>query len=678
MVSQLILPRVNAVNVEITYISPLSQTGKVGGNVSVTGNINTTNGWYQIWFGDVLVVNKTATENNVKAYFPVPTLPKGNYTLTLRDDAANINATSWFVIETAYYIQISTPTPPEQLQENATVEISVSVTGGEPNIVYAANMTVKAPTPSNETYSALIYLSNTTDTGMGNATVTYPEAFGGAHTNYTGAYAVSFNETLATETFFVGLTDCKEYHRGDTVNIKAAGYQQYENVTVKVLFGKEVLSNQTDVQADDFGFVYASWTVLMNATMGEYAVNITSTSNSPTTKKVPDFQYFSVPGFDVNVTARNLAGETVQSVAVRVYEDGKSVVNETTGSDGIAYLKLEIGSYDLQAYFKGQPVGELHDAQVNGLASFSIECNLTNMRINVIALKDGNEFCIPEVKIKLTSQVENKTLTTNINGTAEFHSLLPNATYELNSSRYDVIFNTTRIAALLMNDATVAWYNVTIQCPTYTLKVNVTNPNAANQPINGATVKVLEFMGGLYYENVTVDGVATFDCTMGKYYVGVYVDGIKINEGTADLTNGSKTLPLGCKRYGLTITVQVVDYFGQPISGANVTILRQGLNIQPKQTNSNGMVEFSNFTGGDIQIAVYLPGQTQLCVAKNYYNIDYSATMQIKIEKYVSLAGFLIEASHLATVIIIAVTVALILLLEIYRRRKSAAKKSAD
>jgi hypothetical protein len=97
----------------------------------------------------MLMVNETATENNVNASFLVPSLSQGNYTLTLLDTTANINATSWFFIETAYHLQITKPTPPEQLQENATVEISINVTGGEPNTIYAANITVEAPAPSN-------------------------------------------------------------------------------------------------------------------------------------------------------------------------------------------------------------------------------------------------------------------------------------------------------------------------------------------------------------------------------------------------------------------------------------------------------------------------------------------------------------------------------------------------
>jgi hypothetical protein len=672
-VLQLTIPHVKAVDVEITSISPETRVGKVGEIVRIVGTVNTTNGRYEIWFENVLVKNETASENNVNASFSVPPLPKGNYTLTLRDIEADINATSWFVVETAYYIQISKPTPPEQLQENSTVEISVSLTGGESNTIYNANITVKAPTPSNETYSTLITLS-TTDNGIGNATITYPDAFSSAHTNYNGKYTVSFNETLATDTFSIGLTDRTEYHRGDTVNIRAAGYKQYENVTVTITFGTETL-NQTDVMADELGLIHTSWPIPLNATIGEYAVNITSTSTPPTTKAVPDFQRFRVPGFDVNVTARNLAGDSVQNVLVRVFEDGNSVANETTDLNGMVRLKLEIGSYYFQAYFKEQKVNET-TIEISDATSFDLVCNLTNMRVIVVAIKDGKEIPLPEVKINLTSQAENRLLATDINGEAEFHSLLPNASYELNISRYDMLFNTTSISTLLISEVAVAWYNVTIVCPTYKLEVNVTNPNAANQPIDNATVKVIEFMGGLYYENTTVNGVATFDCVLGKYYVEVYARGIKIKEETVDLTNGSATLSISCKLYGLTITVRVVDYFGQPISGANITLLRQGLNVQPKQTNSSGMAEFSDLIGGDINIAVYLPGQAQICVAKNYYNIDYPVEIQIKIEKYISIFGFLIETGQLATIIITVVTVAIIFSLEVYHRRVSSAKKS--
>ena len=375
------LPHINAINVKITSISPETHKGNVGETVSVIGTINTTNGFYQIWFGNKLMINETATENDINASFPVPPLPRGNYTIILRDIAAKINATSWFYIETAYYLEITEPTPPEQLQENTSVEISVSVTGGESNVIYVANITVDAPTPSNETYLALVPLSNTTDTGIGNATITYPDAFGGAHTNYTGTYTVSLNETLVTNTFFIGLTDRTEYHRSDTVNIRAAGYRQHENVTVTILFGTEIF-NQTEVTSDKSGVIHANWTVPSDAKIGIYTLNITSTFGN-TTKNPPDIQNFTVPGFDVNVTTTNLAGEPVPNVIVNAFENVTLAANETSNVEGIAFLKLEIGYYTLEAYYKNQKVGLLL-IEITNATALSFPCNLTNLRLSLI------------------------------------------------------------------------------------------------------------------------------------------------------------------------------------------------------------------------------------------------------------------------------------------------------
>jgi len=107
---------------------------------------------------------------------------------------------------------------------------------------------------------------------------------------------------------------------------------------------------------------------------------------------------------------------------------------------------------------------------------------------------DRSENRFPEVKLSLTP--ENQTLFTNITGTTVFPSLLPNVTYVLNASRYDKQFNTTTIPRLLVNETAIAWFNVTIICPTLTLQVNVTDAN--NQPISNAAVNVQEVMGGLY------------------------------------------------------------------------------------------------------------------------------------------------------------------------------------
>jgi hypothetical protein len=58
--------------------------------------------------------------------------------------------------------------------------------------------------------------------------------------------------------------------------------------------------------------------------------------------------------------------------------------------------------------------------------------------------------------------------------------------------------------------------------------------------------------------------------------------------------------------------------------------------------------------------------------------VDSSQTIEIKLDEYVILAGFLIETSYLTTAIIIAVILILALSIEVYRRKRSKPQKSSD
>jgi hypothetical protein len=669
----IILPRVRAIDVKITSITPVTHHGKVGDTVRIIGTTNTTNGQYQIWFDRYKVQEANSTGNNVNATFSVPKLPKGNYTVTLQDVSINVNATSWFYIDPAFYIEAKKPALPAQLQEGSTVEIWINVTGGEANTIYSANITVK--TPANETYWTLVMLTNTTNVGEGyNITVVYPTHFHGApHTNYTGTYTVAFNKTLATNTFFIGLTDRTEYHRNQLVDIKAAGYKPNENATAKISFGGKTIDSN-NATATNEGLIAVNWTVPSNASIGTYTLNITSTSLNPTRKNPQDVQGFIVPGFDINITTRNLAEETVSNVAVRVFENEKSILNDTSTSDGLVQMTLEIGNYVCRAFYNWQKVGERW-VNITGItAPLNLFCNLTNLKILITAIFNGVELGVPEAEIYLKPL--NQTLTTNITGIAVAHSLLPNVSYVLNASRYGVSFAVTSIPTLLVNQVVTAWYNVTFICPTLTLRVNVTNANG--DPISGVTVKVQELMGGLLYEGSTnLEGMSVFDCVFGNYTVGVYnVEGIRLNETAIDLFQ-NQNISISCKLYGLIVSVRVVDYFGQPISNANVTMQREGLAPRSQNTQSNGIATFDRITGGDLQIAVYLSDQTHPSMEEEF-TIESSTTIVIKLERYVILAGLLIETSLLTTTIIIAVAALLVVLMEVYRRRHLKPQKSSS
>jgi len=653
------IPRAKAITA-IVSLNPFS--AKVGASVQLNGTISTANGTFTIKFDGDTVASGKAEGYLVNKTFSVPNTFAGSHNVTLLDDSAGENYTSTFTVLTSYFLEIVPVAQPLQRQEGDSATINATIIGGDASASYFANITVQ--TPTNASYAKMLNIA-TSDKGNGNATVSFPDEFlGDANTNYTGNYKVFFNSTLASATFFVGLTNATEYHRFDLVDIKALGYKAEENVTITISFGGTMLHSES-INTTSEGIVYANWTIPSNATIGTYILNITSTFGN-TTKNPPDIQSFMVPGFDVNITTRNLAGEPVRNVTLRVYENATSVVNATSNSDGLARVELEIGNYTGEAYYRDQKVGE-HWLNITEAASLDFACNLTNLRVLVKAFVGSVEVRIPEAGLFLSP--ENLTATTNLTGIAVFHSLLPNVTYAFNVSRYNILFNETILSNLFVNANTVAWFDINITCPTLTLQINVANPNAESQPINNATVRLREFMGGIFYENKTnAEGIVVFSAVFGNYTVEVYEEnGIKLNETIVALFE-NKNVSISCSLYGLDITVRVVDYFGQPIPNALVVLQREGLAERSYPTQANGAVTFNNVIGGKIQITVYLTDQTQPYAGGNYI-IEGSTTIEIKLGKYVVLAGFLIETIHLVTAIIIVLAVVFLLVIEVYRRK---------
>ena len=85
------------VGTTIEAVNPGS--GAVGSQVNVQGTIDTPNGSYSIYFGDILVVNDTSDGNSVNGTFTVPNLPAGNYNITLQDANSNQSDPASFVIK---------------------------------------------------------------------------------------------------------------------------------------------------------------------------------------------------------------------------------------------------------------------------------------------------------------------------------------------------------------------------------------------------------------------------------------------------------------------------------------------------------------------------------------------------------------------------------------------------
>jgi len=658
----------HGVKAETRIISMTPSSGNVGTTLQLTANISTQDGEYKILFDENEILSGNATGNSVNASFVVPHVAEGLHNVTIIDVTAVENHTSTFTVLTFYSVTPEVPSSPSQLQQGANLKISVNVTGGKSNYTYPL---LKIQTPSgNLTYEAS---SNITTDVSGDYynNFTYPRDFSiGANANFTGEYKILFNETFANQ-FFIGLTNCSEYHRGDIANIKAVDYPLNENVNITISFGNKtidsILYNATD------GTINTDWPVPSNVTVGKYNLTITPVPNSK--QNASDTQIFDVPGFRTEIFTRNLANQTVPNIFVKAFDKSANAYNNnTSGTDGLANFMLEKGDYSCEAYFKEVRVGEINftiteEKQVN------FTCQLTSVNISVV---DAQSVSVPFVFINLTYNYttnlgvpENRTGTesgeTNITGILQFRSLFPNITYAINASRYGEVFNNT-----IYDLPAEEYVNITILCPTKKFHFQVIDANG--QPVVNVIVKAQELMGGLIYDNTTDTGGETvLDCALGRYVVRVYLNAALLNETAFDLFE-DQNQTIKCQLCGLNISIKVVDYFGQPIPNANVTLQRDGLQ-NSSLTSSNGMATFSNIVGGDLRTAVYLPGQLQPCAVKTSY-VDGSATIEIRIDKYVMLAGFLVETSQLTTVIIIAVAGVLAVSIEVYRRKRPKPQKS--
>jgi len=674
------------VKAEVSIISVIPFSGYVGDTVWVIANITAETDSYGILFDQESVYNGTAVGGLVNASFLVPHAVKGVHNVTVKVEAGEARAD--FTVLTKYSIEVvNVPEFPKQLQENDTIKISLNVTGGEADTSYTANMTVMNPT--NTTYAMNVSLSLASVSEPGhyvNTTIDYPSApwTQGANTNFTGTYTIFWSngtEVQATETFFVGLTNSSRYHRGDSVDIKAVDYPPDQNVTINIsgvdISYSEILENATAAGAD--GVVhYTNWAVPQNATIGNYTLSITPVPSSKT--KVNDTQIFEVPGFKTEIFTRNLANHTVSNIFLKAYDNSTGIhYTNTSKLDGSASLMLENGYHSFEAFFKEVRVGEMN-LTITGEIQVNFTCQLTTANIDVI---DVQNVKIPFVSIDLTynyTTTETKgdrngtdSGETNITGTLQLTPLLPSISYTINASRYGEVFNTNNNT--IYDLPAEAYENITILCPTKKLQVQVVDAN--NQPIANAIVQAQELMGGLNYNNLTdISGTAVLECTFGKYDVKVYQGEITLNETTFDLFE-DQNRTIKCQLYGLTVSIKVVDFLGQPISNANVTLKREGLAPRSILTETEGKATFNSIIGGSLQIAVYLGDQTQSCVTRNFF-IDSSTTIEIKIEKYVLLAGLLVETSQLTTVIIILVTVILALLVEVYRKKRLKPEKSSS
>ena len=662
---------VNAQNtnlgVTIIQVTPTRATGPVGTAVAVQGTIYNSNSSYQIVLGQNIVASGTSQGYYVYANFTVPEVPAGTYSLTLRDVAINVNSTQSFTVNTGYSVNAV----PSSVQEGNSLVLNVSVTGGASGTSYNANISVALPSPAGTLYTKMVALGTPNEKGTVNAQVAFPDSSfqpSGSLTDYAGTYTVNFNQSqsLAQSTFAVNFTDSATYHRGDTVVVRATGYQPNEPATLTITNVKSGSTLDTaSVTASADGVISTNWVVSSSADVGDYTIKI-APQNTP--KLVPDSQTFTVTGYSINVQTTNLAGEVVSGIALQA-QDGTTgtVYSAVSGTDGTANFKLEKGNQGITAFWNGVNVGTTN-ITVSGDATFTIQVQLTDLKITV---KNTDGIVMPFVDLNIIYRYQssdgaktgNASGQTDSSGSYILKSTLPGASYTIDASVHNQIFNASNNTVNSL--PTVATAQVFIIAPSETVTLSVVGYN--QEAIPGARIELVELSNGLFYSaTADTNGGATIQATFGMYRARIYKDTTLINETNVEVFSSSQQ-QIRCTLYGIQLSVKVVDFFGSPISNVNVTL--NGPVTISVATKGDGTATFNDIIGGNMQIIAQSSG-TKDAYQSVTLTVNQPTSVQIKIEKYVALGSLLIQTSSLISILIILVAIIVLVIVEVFRRRR--------
>ena len=162
--------------------------------------------------------------------------------------------------------------------------------------------------------------------------------------------------------------------------------------------------------------------------------------------------------------------------------------------------------------------------------------------------------------------------------------------------------------------------------------------------VSGASIRLVELTNGLFYTTTTdSSGSAAASVTFGTYKLQVYLNGFLLNETTLNAFSAGQ-YTIRCTLYGIQVEVSVVDYFGSPISNANVTVNGPSSERYSEMTSGNGIATFSNIVGGNLQIVAFAKGAESSYQAVSL-TVDQPTSVQIKMSGYVALGSLLIPTS---------------------------------
>lgn len=671
LLSPLVVSAQSSPDINIVQLTLSSYSGVAGSTVSVVGSISTLNGSYHVILGNTIVYSGVSEGYNVEANFTVPEVPAARYALALRDISTNVQASKEFTVMIGYAVTSN----PIIVQEGNPVSLNVAVTGGSLGTSYGAHIEVTVPTGA--TYTVDVDLGTPDVKGTAQKELLFPSntfSPSGAVTDYVGPYKVAFNGTLATDTFFVNILDLPSYHRGETATLRAIGYQPYQTATITINSVSGELLWSKSVLASSGGVIGIRWVVPTTISIGNYIARIVPEGQQ---KPIQDQQTFTIPGYNVAVQASSLSNRPVADIVIQALDSAtKKLSNSTTDINGLTNFKLEKGPHTLTAYLDEITIGTA-DITVTGNGTFNLVCKLNDLKVTVQTV-DGIGLPFVNLDIKYNYQSGSISKNGSVSGQTDpsgnyfLVSTFIGATYTIDASMYNQRFNTlNNTVNNLPNQAIV---EVTIICPTRTVNFTVTGYN--HEAISKARLEFVEISNGLFHSVTTDnDGLVETQITFGKYRVRVYTDNALINELDIQVFSDVQK-QINCNLYGIKLTVLVVDFFGTPINSATVNL--NGPTKASAMTQSDGVAVFENVIGGDLQIiaqAQGVPDASQTLIA----NVQEPTTIQVKIDKYVTIGGSLIQASAYITIVMLIAIIAVFCIIDFFmhRKMKSSSELSA-
>ena len=573
---------------------------------------------------------------------------------------------------------------PARLQEGYNTTITVEAQDETANATVRVNLNVTDPSGAPPYVKTLQITTNGTGFGS-NSTQYWGKFTGGANTKYVGRYTISVNETLARANFTVGLTDKSAYKRNETVSLRAVGYQSSENITVSLKIGNTMVAGYPKtLQADINGVVTHNWAIPSDAMPGTYRISLVSTALQ-TVKTPADEDIFTVLGGICTIKTVNLASQTVAGAVVEVYNvttDAYLNLQGATNSSGMIQFGLDVGNYTFKAFFKNVQVGNLTNQNVTTDITLIVSLRLVNL-VATVETEAGEGVPFIDIAVKHNYTMRNNITTseiasaqTNLTGTATVHNLFTNITYEVEATRYGLLFNRTIFTVEFLPSSLL---NLNLTLPTYALNVHAVD--SQNKPAGGVQVRVYEWSAGittpLQTSEIGTSGDVSFLLPFGKYRLRTFKGLAFLNESVVNLIENPLNLTLYLVAANVQVTVSTFDYFGQPIANAEVKIERkidqEYVPADSGFTGADGSTVFNLPAGGDSRISVYVAGR--LAAVKTQFLGAGSSQMTFNIGEYVSISGYPIETGLFALSSFILVLAVVFLFLARRRLMRIFSKK---